>query len=90
MPNNAIQERDALLIGKQHLEAECREKQRSIDTLVQQRDELLLALKSVMRTDVKGHELQDRLQFSPAGRAILDQALAAIGAVNQAREGGAA
>lgn len=48
------------------------------DRVQAQRDELLEALTLVMRMDVKGHELQDRLQFSTAGRKILDRAVAAI------------
>lgn len=42
------------------------------------RDGLLAALQAVLRIDVKGHQLQDRLQFSEAGRDILEQALATI------------
>lgn len=36
------------------------------------------ALNTVMRMDVKGHQLQDRLQFSDPGRAIRAQAHAAL------------
>lgn len=67
-------------------EADVFEHEAEIATLKHQRDELLTALKAVLQIDVKGHQLQDRLQFSPAGRAILEQALAAIAKVT----GGAA
>lgn len=40
--------------------------------------ELLEALQALMSIEVNGHELQDRLQFSTPGRAILDQCRAAI------------
>ncbi len=40
--------------------------------------ELLEALQAVMQMDVRGHQLQDRLQFSDLGRAILALACAAI------------
>jgi hypothetical protein len=40
--------------------------------------ELLAALRALMALDVKGHALADRLQFSDAGRALLDQCRAAI------------
>lgn len=46
--------------------------------LAAQRDQLLAALERIMQMDVNGHALQDRLQFSPAGRAILEQCQAAI------------
>lgn len=45
-----------------------------------QRDALLKALSSVMTMDVKGQQFQDRLQFSSAGREILEQCNAAIAA----------
>jgi hypothetical protein len=41
-------------------------------------EKLLAALETLMLMDVKGHALQDRLQFSTAGRAILERARAAI------------
>ncbi|MGL6045238.1 MAG: hypothetical protein ACRC02_02115, partial [Vogesella sp.] len=47
-------------------------------------DALLAALGCIMQMDVKGHALQDRLQFSPAGRAILEQCQAAIAAAQPA------
>lgn len=37
------------------------------------RDAVAAALRTVMRMDVKGHQLQDRLQFSDPGRAIINQ-----------------
>jgi hypothetical protein len=40
--------------------------------------DLLAALQTLMAMDVKGHALADRLQFSDKGRAILNQARAAI------------
>lgn len=40
--------------------------------------DLLAALQSLLAMPVKGHALADRLQFSDSGRAILDQARAAI------------
>lgn len=46
--------------------------------LVSAAPELLHALKTILTMDVKGHQLQDRLQFSPLGRKILNEALAAI------------
>lgn len=49
-----------------------------------QADALLAALGRIMQMDVKGHALQDRLQFSPAGRAILEQCQAAIAAAQPA------
>lgn len=50
------------------------------------RDDLLAALQAVLRIDVKGHQLQDRLQFSVAGRDILEQALAAIAKVEGVKQ----
>jgi hypothetical protein len=41
-------------------------------------DDLLAALRALMALDVKGHALADRLQFSDAGRALLNQCRAAI------------
>lgn len=41
-------------------------------------DALVAALQMVMTMDVKGHQLQDRLQFSDPGRAILSQVNAAL------------
>lgn len=43
-----------------------------------QRDVLLVALERIMLMDVKGHALQDRLQFTPAGRLILEECQSAI------------
>ncbi|MBS0160928.1 MAG: hypothetical protein JSS26_20300 [Nitrospira sp.] len=40
--------------------------------------ELLDALQTVMRMKVGEHQLQDRLQFSDAGRAILSKVNAAV------------
>ena len=40
--------------------------------------DLLAALQSLLAMPIKGHALADRLQFSDSGRAILDQARAAI------------
>lgn len=40
--------------------------------------ELLAAIEVLMRLDIKGHQLQDRLQFSDSGRAVLAQCSAAI------------
>ena len=37
------------------------------------------ALTTIMRMDVRGHQLQDRLQFSTLGRTILNKALSALG-----------
>lgn len=43
-------------------------------------DKLADALRTVLNMDVKGHRLQDRLQFSTPGRAIGDECLAALAA----------
>lgn len=40
--------------------------------------ELLAALRAIMTMPVNGHALQDRLQFSDAGRAILNQCQSVI------------
>lgn len=40
--------------------------------------DLLEAVNVLMTMDVKGHQLQDRLQFSTEGRAILDKVSVAI------------
>lgn len=48
------------------------------DLLAESVPGLLHALNTLMRMDVKGHELQDRLQFSDTGRAILEQCQNAI------------
>jgi hypothetical protein len=40
--------------------------------------DLLAALRALMALEVKGHALADRLQFSDAGRALLNQCRAAI------------
>lgn len=40
--------------------------------------DLLEALETIMRMEVKGHQLQDRLQFSDKGRTILNKARAAL------------
>lgn len=52
-----------------------------IEQLETERDELLAALRSVLEMDVKGYQFQDRMQFSSAGRAILDQCNSAIYAI---------
>lgn len=39
---------------------------------------LKAAINSLMTLDVKGHELQHRLQFSTPGRAVLAQVEAAV------------
>ena len=52
----------------------------SLSRLERQNAALIAALERVLRMDVKGHELQDRLQFSETGRDILAQAHAAIAA----------
>jgi len=46
--------------------------------LISAAPDLLDALQALMALDVKGHALADRLQFSDAGRALLDQCRAAI------------
>lgn len=46
--------------------------------MVEQRNDLIAALEAVMRIDMRGHQLQDRLQFSDVGRAILHQATSAL------------
>lgn len=43
-----------------------------------ERDKLRAALQALLALDVKGHQLQDRLQFSDAGRALLAQCRAAL------------
>ena len=43
-----------------------------------ERDKLRAALRALLALDVKGHQLQDRLQFSDAGRALLAQCRAAL------------
>lgn len=44
------------------------------------REQLLTeALQALLNMDVNGHALQDRLQFSDKGRALLEQARAALG-----------
>ena len=43
-----------------------------------QRDALQSALQALLALDVKGHQLQDRLQFSDAGLALLAQCRAAL------------
>lgn len=40
--------------------------------------ELLEALQTIMRMNVKGHALEDRLQFTQIGREILEKANGAI------------
>lgn len=39
---------------------------------------LIEALQSLLRLQVKGHDLQDRLQFSDSGREVLAKCRAAI------------
>ena len=46
--------------------------------LISAAPDLLDALQALMALDVRGHALADRLQFSDAGRALLDQCRAAI------------
>ena len=41
-------------------------------------DALRAALQALLALDVKGHQLQDRLQFSDAGQALLAQCHAAL------------
>jgi len=41
-------------------------------------EELKKALKAILEMDVKGHQLQDRLQFSDIGRGLLEQANKAL------------
>lgn len=48
-----------------------------------ERDALANALRTVMTMDVKGHQLQDRLQFSTPGREILEQCNSALAALSQ-------
>lgn len=57
----------------------------AVAALLMERDALKSALQAVITIDVRGHQLQDRLQFSDLGRAILAQVDAALG-----RKGGAA
>ena len=42
------------------------------------REALAAALRKLMHMDVRGHQLQDRLQFSTTGREILDECRAAL------------
>ena len=58
---------------QQHLDAAAEMRRMSI-----QRDALHAALQALLALDVKGHQLQDRLQFSDAGRALLAQCRAAL------------
>lgn len=58
---------------QQHLNAAAELRRMSI-----QRDALQSALQALLALDVKGHQLQDRLQFSDAGRALLAQCRAAL------------
>lgn len=44
----------------------------------QEIDKLRDALKALMEMDVKCHQLQDRLQFSPKGRELLNQCQTAL------------
>lgn len=67
--------RDHVIVKGEHAEADAR--------LIAAAPELLEALQSLLQMDVKGHQLQDRLQFSPAGRAILEPARAAIAKATQ-------
>jgi hypothetical protein len=56
---------------------ECVNRNAAVSELIGQRNALKATLEAVMRMDVRGHELRDRLQFSDAGRAILAQVAAA-------------
>ena len=48
--------------------------------IMKSREQLLTeALQALLNMDVNGHALQDRLQFSAKGRALLKQARAALG-----------
>ena len=58
---------------QQHLDAAAELRRMSA-----QRDALHAALQALLALDVKGHQLQDRLQFSDAGRALLAQCRAAL------------
>ena len=51
---------------------------RQRETLQRQVSDLRAALQALLALDVKGHQLQDRLQFSDAGRALLAQCRAAL------------
>ena len=51
---------------------------RQRETLQRQVSDLRAALQALLALDVKGHQLQDRLQFSDAGRALLTQCRAAL------------
>jgi hypothetical protein len=46
--------------------------------LIEQRNDLNASLEIVMHMEVRGHQLQDRLQFSDVGRAILHQATSSL------------
>lgn len=52
--------------------------------LIAQREELISALKSLLEMSVKGHQLQDRMQFNENSRSILQKCYAAI---NEATDG---
>ena len=51
---------------------------RQRETLMRQVSGLRAALQALLVLDVKGRQLQDRLQFSDAGRALLAQCRAAL------------
>lgn len=46
---------------------------RTVDLLRDELIDLRAALQAVLALDIRGHQLQDRLQFSDAGRALLAQ-----------------
>lgn len=55
----------------------------TIQDLRAQVDALAGALQAMMRADMRGHELADRLQFSTPGREILDKCRAALAAAGR-------
>lgn len=49
--------------------------------------DLAACLRAIMAMDVRGHQLQDRLQFTPPGRALLYPARAALSAYDARANG---